>query len=238
MLTYVLVNADIVATTLSASYAGMALSVATPWGRGDVAMQLDGAFNASNVLGVLGVLLASGIELDDALTALSHVTAPPGRMQRLGGGFKPLVVVDYAHSPDALEKVLTALRPAVVLAGELICVFGCGGDRDPGKRPEMGHIAATLADRVVVTSDNPRGEDPAAIADAIVRGIRRTGPKRWTVELDRGAAIRDAVASAEGGDVVLVAGKGHEGYQERNGVRAHFSDAEAAAAALEAWRGA
>ena len=238
VLTYGLVNADIVATTLSASYAGMALSVATPWGRGDVAMRLDGAFNASNVLGVLGVLQASGIELDDALAALSHVTAPPGRMQRLGGGFKPLVVVDYAHSPDALENVLTALRSAVVPAGELICVFGCGGNRDPGKRPEMGHIAATLADRVVVTSDNPRGEDPAAIADAIVRGIRRTGPKRWTVELDRGAAIRDAVASAEGGDVVLVAGKGHEGYQERNGVRAHFSDAEAAAAALEAWRGA
>ena len=238
VLTYGLVNADIVATTLSTDYAGMALSVATPWGRGDVAMRLDGAFNASNVLGVLGVLQASGIELDDALAALSHVTAPPGRMQRLGGGFKPLVVVDYAHSPDALEKVLTALRPAVVPAGELICVFGCGGNRDPGKRPEMGRIAATLADRVVVTSDNPRGEDPAAIADAIVRGIRGSGSKRGTVELDRGAAIRDAVASAQGGDVVLVAGKGHEDYQERDGVRVHFSDAEVAAAALEAWRGA
>ena len=238
VLTYGLVNADIVTTTLSTSYSGMALSIATPWGRGDVAMQLDGVFNASNVLGVLGVLLASGIGLDDALAALSQVTAPPGRMQRLGGGFKPLVVIDYAHSPDALESVLAALRPAVVEAGELICVFGCGGDRDPGKRPEMGRIAATLADRVIVTSDNPRGEEPAAIADAVVRGIRGTGARRWTLELDRAAAIRDAVASAQGGDVVLVAGKGHEDYQERNGLRVHFSDAEAAAAALAAWRGA
>jgi UDP-N-acetylmuramyl-tripeptide synthetase len=238
VLTYGLVNADIVATALSTSYASMALSVATPWGRGEAAMQVVGTFNASNVLGVLGVLLASGIGLDDALAALSHVTAPPGRMQRMGGGFKPLVVIDYAHSPDSLESVLTALRPAVVDAGELVCVFGCGGDRDAGKRPEMGRIAATLADRVIVTSDNPRGEDPGAIADAIVRGMRGTGSNRWTVELDRGAAIRDAVASAQGGDVVLVAGKGHEDYQERNGARVHFSDAEAAAAALAAWRGA
>ena len=238
VLTYGLVNADIVATALTAGYAGMALSVATPWGRGDLAMQLDGAFNASNVLGVLGVLLASDIGLDEALSALSRVTAPPGRMQRLGGGFKPLVVVDYAHSPDALENVLTALRPSVAEAGELVCVFGCGGDRDSGKRPEMGRIAATLADRVIVTSDNPRGEDPAAIADAIVSGIHGTGSKRWTVELDRAAAIRDAVASAQGGDVVLVAGKGHEDYQERQGVRVPFSDAETAAAALAAWRGA
>ncbi len=233
VLTYGLVNADIVTTTLATSYMGMALSVATPWGRGEVAIGLVGTFNASNVLGVLGVLLASGIGLDDALAALLHITAPPGRMQRLGGGFKPLVVIDYAHSPDSLESVLTALRPAVADAGELVCVFGCGGDRDAGKRPEMGRIAATLADRVVVTSDNPRGEDPGAIADDIVRGIRDTGSKRWKVELDRDAAIRDAVAAAEGGDVVLVAGKGHEVYQERNGVRIHFSDAEAAAAALE-----
>jgi len=238
VLTYGFGDADIAATGMATTPQGIALSVATPWGRGDVALQLAGAFNAANALGVLGVLLASGVALDDALAALARITAPPGRMQRLGGGFAPLVVVDYAHSPDALEKVLIALRPAVVDSGELVCVFGCGGDRDPGKRPEMGRVAALLADRVVVTSDNPRSEDPAAIADAIGQGIRDTGHRNYTTLLDREAAIRTAIAGARGGDVVLVAGKGHEDYQERGGVRARFSDAETAAAALAAWRGA
>jgi UDP-N-acetylmuramyl tripeptide synthase len=117
-------------------------------------------------------------------------------------------------------------------------VFGCGGERDPGKRPEMGRIAALLADRVVVTSDNPRGEDPAAIAAAIVDGIRATGRDDFTLLLDRGAAIRSAVAEARNGDVVLVAGKGHEAYQERNGERTPFSDVDTAAAALHSRRGA
>jgi len=238
VLTYGLVDADIVATDLATTRQGIAMSIATPWGQGNVAMPLCGAFNAANALGVLGVLLASDIALGDALAALSRITAPPGRMQRLGGGFEPLVVIDYAHSPDALEKVLTALRPAVVEAGELVCVFGCGGDRDPGKRPEMGRVAALLADRVIVTSDNPRSEDPGAIADAIVRGIRDAGGAQWAQELDRAAAIGAAVASAHGGDVVLVAGKGHEDYQEWNNERMHFSDADTASAALAAWRSA
>jgi UDP-N-acetylmuramyl-tripeptide synthetase len=238
VLTYGLVNADIVATRLAITQAGIDMSIATPWGSGEVRTEVSGTFNASNVLGVLGVLLGSGVPIDDALAALSRITAPPGRMQRIGGGFEPLVVIDYAHSPDALEKVLTALRPTVVEGGELICTFGCGGDRDPGKRPEMGRIAALLADRIVVTSDNPRGEDPAAIADAVVRGIRDTGRALWTLELDRAAAINGAIGSARGGDVVLIAGKGHEDYQERNGERTHFSDAEVATAALSAWRGA
>ena len=231
-LTYGLVAADVVATAIDNTQAGIRMDVDTPWGSGEVAAQVAGTFNASNMLGVLGVLLTSGIALDDALGALARITAPPGRMQRFGGGFAPLVVVDYAHSPDALEKVLTALRPAVAEGGELVCVFGCGGDRDAGKRPDMGRIAARLADRTVVTSDNPRGEDPGAIADAIIRGIRDTGSARWTLELDRGAAIREAIATAEGGDVVLVAGKGHEDYQETKGARVHFSDAEVATAAL------
>jgi UDP-N-acetylmuramyl-tripeptide synthetase len=216
---------------------GFALSITTPWGRGEVATRLAGMFNASNALGVLGVLLACGIELETALTALARVTPPPGRMQRLGGGFEPLVVIDYAHSPDALEQVLAALRPAVAVGGALICVFGCGGDRDPGKRPEMGRVAGRGADRIVVTSDNPRSEDPAAIAGAIVAGIHDTGHRNHALELDRAAAIRMAVASAQGGDVVLVAGKGHEDYQERQGERTPFSDAAVAAAALRAWRG-
>jgi UDP-N-acetylmuramoyl-L-alanyl-D-glutamate--2,6-diaminopimelate ligase len=237
VLTYGLAHADIVPTRLATLQEGIAMSVVTPWGSGEVATRLCGAFNASNALGVLGVLLEAGIGLDDALPALSRVTAPSGRMQRLGGGFEPLVVIDYAHSPDALEKALTALRPFVVENGELICVFGCGGDRDSGKRPEMGRVAAALAEEIVVTSDNPRSEDPAAIAEAVVAGIREAGHRRWTLELDRAAAIEAAVARARGGDVVLIAGKGHEDYQERNGVRAHFSDAAAAAAALAAWRG-
>jgi UDP-N-acetylmuramoyl-L-alanyl-D-glutamate--2,6-diaminopimelate ligase len=131
--------------------------------------------------------------------------------------------------------VLTALRPAVAAAGELICVFGCGGDRDAGKRPEMGHIAARFADRVVVTSDNPRSEDPAAIANAVVRGVRDEGNRRWSIEIDRDQAIRNAIGAAKPGDIVLIAGKGHETYQERDGVRTPFSDAAVAAAALSSW---
>ena len=237
VLTYGLGSADITAAGINATTDGTEFAVATPWGRGRVRSRLIGTFNAANLLGVLGVLLASDIALDDALAALAHVEAPPGRMQRFGGGFEPLVVVDYAHSPDALEKVLTALRSAVVEAGELVCVFGCGGDRDVGKRPEMGRIAATLADRIIVTSDNPRSENPETIAASIVRGIREGGATPFAIELDRTAAIHAAVLTAHAGDVVLLAGKGHEDYQETHGVRLNFSDAEAAAAALAEWRG-
>jgi UDP-N-acetylmuramoyl-L-alanyl-D-glutamate--2,6-diaminopimelate ligase len=233
VLTYGFSGADVAATGLATTSSGIALSVATPWGRGDVQTGLVGAFNAANLLGVLGVLLASEVPLDSALAALAAVKPPPGRMQRLGGAELPLVVVDYAHTPDALEKVLVALRPAVAQGRELICVFGCGGDRDSGKRPEMGRSASKLADRVVVTSDNPRSEDPAAIASAIVRGIRDTGNRRWAIELDRGNAIATAIAGAKAGDVVLIAGKGHEDYQENNGLREPFSDAAVATAALD-----
>src|SRR6185369_13374661 len=160
---YGLAGADVSATSLAMGRRGLALSVTTPWGRGEVETGLVGAFNAANCLGVLGVLLASDVPLAAALDALSHLEPPAGRMQRLGGGEGPLVVVDYAHTPDALEKALAALRPAVRAGRELRAVFGCGGDRDKGKRPQMGRIAATLADRVYVTNDNPRSEDPQAI---------------------------------------------------------------------------
>jgi UDP-N-acetylmuramoyl-L-alanyl-D-glutamate--2,6-diaminopimelate ligase len=232
VLTYGLANADVVATRMATTPRGIALSVATPWGRGDLPTGLVGAFNASNLLGCLAVLLASDVALPEALAALATVEAPPGRMQRLGGGIQPLVVVDYAHSPDALEKVLTALKSAVMEGGALVCVFGCGGDRDAGKRPEMGRVASALADRVIVTSDNPRSEDPAAIASAIVHGIRETGNRHWVVDLDRKTAIDAGVDGARPGDVVLIAGKGHEDYQEVNGARTYFSDVEVAAAAL------
>ena len=235
LLTYGLASADIAATEIQMTGNGIALSVNTPWGKADFASMMIGTFNAQNLLGVLGVLLASDIPLDAATAAITRLQPPPGRMQRLGGTDRPLVVVDYAHTPDALEKVLAALRPAVTAPGELICVFGCGGDRDAGKRPEMGHIAARFADRVVVTSDNPRSEDPSAIANAIARGVRDEGNRRWTIEIDRAAAIRNAIDTARMGDVVLVAGKGHETYQERDGVRTPFSDAVLAAAALSTW---
>jgi UDP-N-acetylmuramyl-tripeptide synthetase len=238
LLTYGFAGTDIMATTVATAPAGLAMTVATPWGKGEVRAPVIGVFNAANVLGVLGVLLASDVPLDAALRALARIEPPPGRMQRQGGDVLPLVVVDYAHSPDALQKVLTALRPAVASAHELVCVFGCGGDRDKGKRPEMGAAAGRLADRIVVTSDNPRTEDAAAIASAVVSGIRTSSNRRWSVELDRAKAIRTAIAAAQPGDVVLVAGKGHEDYQEKNGVRHHFSDARVVAAALAAWSGA
>jgi UDP-N-acetylmuramyl-tripeptide synthetase len=212
----------------------MTLDVTTPWGRAELTAPVVGTFNALNLLGVLGVLLASDVPLGTAVAALGRITPPAGRMQRLGGAGLPTVVVDYAHTPDALEQALQALRPLVETGAKLVCVFGCGGDRDGGKRPEMGAIAARLADRVVVTTDNPRGEDPEAIASAVVKGIRETGNRRWSIEHDRRAAIRGAIADAQPGDLVLVAGKGHETYQERDGVRTPFSDAAEAAAALAA----
>ena len=238
VLTYGLSGADIVASNVRPTPEGTSFSMASPWGRAEVATRLAGAFNVSNVLGVLGVLLASQIPLADAVAAVATVEPPVGRMQRLGGGDRPIVIVDYAHTPDALEKVLAALRPAVGKGRELVCVFGCGGNRDAGKRQEMGRVAAQLADRVVVTNDNPRNENPAAIAEAILHGIRETSNRRWALELDRGAAIASSVHKARPGDVVLIAGKGHEDYQEQRGVREHFSDVESALAALGAWSAA
>ena len=233
-ISYGLAGAEITATSLAMGRRGLALSVATPWGRGEVETELVGAFNASNLLGVLGVLLVSDVPLAAALEALAHLQPPAGRMQRLGGGDSPLVVVDYAHTPDALEKALSALRPAVRAGRELRAVFGCGGDRDKGKRPQMGRIAASLADRVYVTNDNPRSEDPQAIAQAVVQGIREAGNRRYRVELDRAAAIHLALEDAQPGDVVLIAGKGHEPYQETAGVRRPFSDLAVAREALGA----
>jgi UDP-N-acetylmuramoyl-L-alanyl-D-glutamate--2,6-diaminopimelate ligase len=212
---------------------GLALSLRTPFGSAEIETRVVGAFNASNLLGVLGVLLASDVPLASALDALRRVAPPAGRMQRIGGGDAPLAVVDYAHTPDALEKALTALRPIVAKDRELVCVFGCGGDRDKGKRPQMGRIAASLADRVIVTNDNPRSEDPQAIANAIAQGIHEAGNRRYRVELDRAAAIRFALASAHAGDVVLIAGKGHEPYQEIAGKRLPFSDLAIAREALQ-----
>jgi len=192
-----------------------------------------GRFNAANLLAVTGALLAGDESLEDIAAVLRHIAPPPGRMQAVGGDGRPLVVVDYAHTPDALEKALGTLREtALARGGRLVCVFGCGGDRDPGKRPLMGAVAERLADRTCLTSDNPRSEDPEAIAAAIVAGMK-VSP---AIRLDRATAIASAIAEADARDVILIAGKGHEPYQEVAGVRHPFSDIEHAREALESQR--
>lgn len=188
-----------------------------------------GRFNAANLLAVTGALLARNEGLEDIAVALRTIQAPPGRMQVLGGRDEPLVVVDYAHTPDALEKGLSVLREtAAARGGRLLCVFGCGGERDPGKRPQMGAIAEAMADQVVLTSDNPRGENPQTIIDGILGGMKMPP----AIQPDRARAISDAVAAADARDVILLAGKGHEPYQEIAGVRQPFSDLDAAKSAL------
>jgi len=216
---------------------GVSFDVTTPWGRARVLSPALGRHNAYNLLGTLAVLLASGLPLRRAVGVLAALKPVPGRLQPLGGGARPLVVVDYAHTPDALKQALTTLRevlehrsPVTGHRSRLICVFGCGGDRDRGKRPRMGRIAARLADTVVVTSDNPRNENPRAIIEDILSGTR--GARGVEVDADRRRAIRRAVAHARRGDIVLVAGKGHEAWQEIRGTRRPFSDAVVARQAL------
>ncbi len=232
-MSYGVANAEVAATSVAMGPRGLSLGVATPWGPGEVDTGVVGAFNVSNLLATLGALLASDVGLERALDALSRVAPPPGRMERHGGGGRPLVVIDYAHTPDALEKVLVAMRPAVAEGCDLVCVFGCGGDRDPGKRPLMGEIATRLADVAIVTSDNPRSEDPRAIVSQIAAGA---GPNH-EAEVDRAAAIARALHISRAGDVVLIAGKGHETYQEIGGERFPFNDLEVARGLLEAGSG-
>ena len=225
---------------------GLSFDVSTPWGSASLSSSLIGRFNAANLLGSLAALLASDTGLDDSVNALHQMKAVPGRTERYGGGPRPLVIVDYAHTPDALEQVLRALRETmprvrpgtgaardVSQGPRLICVFGCGGERDRGKRPLMGAIAARLADHAIVTSDNPRHEDPVAIIADIARGTRRA---TITVEPDRARAIQLAIDIARRGDVVLIAGKGHEQYQDIGGVKRPFSDAAVAVTALRKTR--
>ena len=221
------------AASLKSRALGAEFQVESPWGNQLARTRLVGHFNVSNALAVLGALLAKGIELRAALDAIEGLVPAPGRMQQVGGQDAPLVVIDYAHTPDALDKTLGALRQvARDRAGRLWCVFGCGGDRDPGKRPQMGRIAQ-LADQVVVTSDNPRSEEPRAVIEQIVAGMDAGGAP-WQAIEDRAAAILSAVKHAAKQDVILLAGKGHEPYQEIKGRKMPFSDADHAALALTA----
>ena len=212
---------------------------------------LLGAANLQNILGAVGVGRALGIEAGTVAEGIGRLRSVPGRLEKVDNDRAITILVDYAHSPDALEKVLGAARP--LTAGKLICVFGCGGDRDRGKRPLMGEIGGRLSDIVVLTSDNPRSEDPLAILREVEAGIQRTGLERfevaelhsrletgatargYVVEADRRKAIGAAIRSASAGDLVLIAGKGHEDYQILGADKIHFDDREVARQE-SAWR--
>jgi UDP-N-acetylmuramoyl-L-alanyl-D-glutamate--2,6-diaminopimelate ligase len=218
----------IFARKVSAGPAGLELDIDGSWGAFELRSRFIGEFNVENLLAALATLLGWDIPPADAVAALEHCKAPPGRMETLAAEGRPLVIVDYAHTPDALEKVLLAARRHCT--GKLTCVFGCGGERDPHKRPLMGAIAERLADRVILTDDNPRGERGEHIIADILKGLAY--PLRVQIERERAAAIAFAIDAAVPGDVVLIAGKGHEDYQIIGSERRHFSDHEVALAAL------
>lgn len=224
-------SSELRAGVLEMDASGMVIKVSSPWGEGKLHAGLLGRFNVSNLLAAAGALALLGMPWSQVLHQLELMQPVPGRMHCMGGEFnQPLVVVDFAHTPDALKQALTALRAH--LHGRLTCVFGCGGDRDRGKRPMMAAVAESLADRVVVTTDNPRGEAPGDIFKDMLAGMN--SPDEALVISDRGAAIRQAILESHSGDIVLVAGKGHETYQESRGQRVPFSDEAAVRAVLEA----
>ncbi|MCZ2497896.1 UDP-N-acetylmuramoyl-L-alanyl-D-glutamate--2,6-diaminopimelate ligase [Xylophilus sp. Kf1] len=200
--------------------------------RHTLATRAVGHYNIANLLAVIGGLRAAGLRLAQAVAACGDLAPVPGRMENIARAGQPLVAVDYAHTPDALDKALAALRPlAADRGGRLVCVFGCGGDRDPVKRPVMAAVAGQGADIVWITSDNPRSEDPAAIVAQVAAGLPAGFSHR--IEIDRARAIAGAVSQADVRDVILVAGKGHETYQETAGSRTPFSDREQVEAALD-----
>lgn len=213
------------ATEVVSAPTGVEVHFDSSWGSGVIRSRLFGTFNASNLLAAAAVLLGWDKPLDEVITALEAVAAPAGRMEAFGGGGQPLLLVDFAHTPDALSAALSAVREHC--KGQLWCVFGCGGDRDRGKRSEMGAVAATLADRIVLTDDNPRTEDGDRIVSDILAGASDAA-SQVLVERDRRAAIELAFSSVSAGDTILVAGKGHEDYQETATGRRPFSDSDEA----------
>ncbi|NLG84888.1 MAG: UDP-N-acetylmuramoyl-L-alanyl-D-glutamate--2,6-diaminopimelate ligase [Firmicutes bacterium] len=224
---------DLRAEEVELAMDGTRFTAVTPSGRVAVRLHLTGRFNVYNTLGAMGVGLALGIDLQDVVAGVEALTGVPGRFEMVPGGEGFGVVVDYAHTPDGLENVLRTAR--ALATGRLIVVFGCGGDRDRGKRPLMGKVAARYADLIFLTSDNPRSEDPMKIIAEIEPGVVEGGrsPGEYEIIPDRARAIRAAVARAETGDLVVVAGKGHETYQIFADRTIHFDDREVAAQALE-----
>jgi UDP-N-acetylmuramoyl-L-alanyl-D-glutamate--2,6-diaminopimelate ligase len=241
-------GADVVVLKRWLGAEGTRLQLGTPVGPVEIASPLVGDFNQANILTAVGIALGHGISPTFIAAGVSRLKGVPGRLQTVANEVGVLCVVDYAHTPDALERALDVLRP--LTKGRLICVFGCGGDRDRGKRPVMGEAAVKRADITLVTSDNPRTEKPESIIDMILMGVRHTGKAErsadellqgltgFHVEPDRWAAISRAVALARLGDVILLAGKGHENYQIIGTQKTHFDDREIAAAAFAARRGA
>lgn len=220
-------------SNLKADIEGMEFDIDYEDSREHLRIGLLGKFNASNLLAVVATLLAGGIGLSDAVRSLQNVQPIPGRMEKYGGGDQPVVIVDYAHTPDALEKVLGTLRELLRATNQskeasmqnvhLYCVVGCGGDRDKGKRAMIGEVATRVADEVIFTSDNPRTEDPLGIIQEIATGANT---KNYQIEINRALAIYQAIDNAHTGDIVLIAGKGHEKFQEIRGQKISFSDAE------------
>jgi UDP-N-acetylmuramoyl-L-alanyl-D-glutamate--2,6-diaminopimelate ligase len=223
-------DADVRARNVRMHSCGIDFELVVSGSAGKVRSRLLGRFNVANLLAVVGTLSVLDLPFEKIVQTLEALEPVTGRMNRLGGGATPLVVVDYSHTPDALEQALTTLRAHC--DGRLICVFGCGGERDAGKRPLMAAIAERLADIAIVTDDNPRGEDGDAIVAQVVAGMR--APERAVVERERARAIGLAIQQARVGDVVLIAGKGHETYQEIAGTRRPFDDLQVARATLEA----
>lgn len=216
------------ASSLRLSTAGIRAHIHSPWGEGVVHSSLLGEFNLCNLLAVIAAACAAGADFAEVLATVPKLHPVSGRMEVVTGGNGPTVVVDYAHTPDALEKALLALK--ALSGGRLWCVFGCGGDRDSGKRPTMGAVAERLADCLLVTSDNPRSEAPESIIAAILAGMEQ--PENAQAVADRQAAIENAIAMAAVGDTVLIAGKGHENYQQLGSEKRPFSDVLVARAAL------
>ncbi|WP_257263064.1 UDP-N-acetylmuramoyl-L-alanyl-D-glutamate--2,6-diaminopimelate ligase [Endozoicomonas sp. ONNA2] len=233
-------SADVYLSHIEALPQGFRATIHTPWGVGTLATSLLGRFNLENLLAVIAALGVQGYALDRLLAAIALISAPPGRMQQFGGGPQPLVLVDYAHTPDAIDSVLCSLREhrAQIVkmqpsakdcekdVGNIVCIYGCGGDRDRGKRPLMTLAALRGADKAVLTSDNPRTEDPLQIIADALDGIAQNDRRRIQVIADRSEAISSTITSAGTGDIIVIAGKGHENYQEIQGVRHHFDDAE------------
>jgi len=224
-------TADIHCDRIELGASAITAELVTPWGRGRLTSPLLGKFNLANLLAVIGAAGMQGFKLDDILRAAAKLKAVPGRMEVVDPNARPLVVVDYAHTPDALDKALRALR--LQCSGKLWVVFGCGGDRDKGKRAEMGRVADQLADRVVVTSDNPRSESPEQIIQQVLLGVTR----KVLAVTDRRDAIRAAINAAAVDDIVLIAGKGHEAYQIVAATRLPFSDLAEARLALRQKQG-